>query len=95
MGSAFTRKVQITRDEFLRQLPGAIGGLDHRTNENDIVIGEGTKLIRIRLTELGVEELGSLELPMQQVDFTFENMAGGEIDTFMTRWDEHKLRMGG
>ena len=81
MGSAFTRKVQITRDEFLRQLPDAIGELDHRTNENDIVIGEGAKLIRIRLTELGVEELGSLELPMQQVDFAFENMAGGEIDT--------------
>lgn len=95
MGSAFSRKVQITRDEFLRQLPGAIGGLDHRTNENDILIGDGEKLIRIRLTELGVEELGSLELPMQQVDFSFENMASGEIDRFMTPWDERKLRIGG
>lgn len=95
MGSAFSRKVQLTRDEFLRQLPDAAGSVEHRTEGNDIVIGDGGKLIRIRLTDLGVEELGSMDLPMQQVNISFENMAGSEIDRFMTRWDEHKLRMGG
>jgi hypothetical protein len=95
MASAFSRKVQLTREEFLRQLPDAAGVLDYRADGNDILIGDSTKLVRITLTDLGIEEMGSLDLPMQQVDFNFENMAGAEVETFMTRWDEHKLRMGG
>jgi hypothetical protein len=95
MGSAFSRKVQLTRDEFLRQLPDAVGNLAYRVDGNDIVIGDTTKLVRVHLTDLGIEELGSLNLPMQQVDFSFEQMADGEVDDFMGRWDNHKLRMGG
>lgn len=41
MGSAFSRKFQLTRDEFLRQLPDAAGSLHHRTEGNYVVIGDG------------------------------------------------------
>ena len=95
MSSSFGRKVQLTRVEFLRQLPDAIGELDYRVDGDDIVIGDGSKLIRIKLTDLGTQELGSLELPMQHVDFSFANMADSEVEDFMNRWDDHKLRMGG
>ena len=95
MASAFSRKVQLTREEFLRQLPDAVGDVDYRTDGDDIVIGDGSKLIRIKLTDLGIEELGSLDLPMQRVDFRFESMADFEVEDFMSRWDDHKLRMGG
>lgn len=96
MASGFSRKVQLTREEFLRQLPDAVGGLAYRTDGDDIVvIGDGSKLIRIKLTDLGTEELGSLDLPMQRVDFSFESMADFEVEDFINRWDEHKLRMGG
>ena len=95
MASAFSRKVQLTREEFMRELRGAIGNLKYSTEGNDIVIGDGGKLVRITLTDLGIEDLGSLHLPMQRVDFNFENMNGTEADTFMTVWDGHKLRMGG
>ena len=95
MDTSFSRKVQLTREEFLRQLPDAAGTTDYRTEGDDIVIGTGNSQARIKLTDLGIEEKGSLELPMQRVDFRFENMAEAEVQAFMSRWDEHKLRMGG
>ena len=96
MSDHFTREAQLTREEFLRQLPGAVGDLKYRADGNSIVInGNANKLIRINLTDLGIEEKGSLDLPMQRVEFSFENMSDTEIDEFMANWDEHKLRMGG
>ena len=95
MSLALTRQVQLTREEFLRQLPGAVGTLKYRAEGNSVVIGEGSKLIRIELTDLGIEEKGSLDLPMQQVAFSFENMSESEVKDFIATWDEHELRMGG
>ena len=95
MGSAFSRKVQLTREEFLRELPDAVGRMSYHTDGDDIIIEDNSKTVRITLTDLGIKDLGALHLPMQQVDFNFENMAAFEIEGFMTRWDGHKLRMGG
>ena len=95
MAQDFSRKVQLTRDEFLRQLPDAIGNLEWRVDGNDIIVGDDSKLVHITLTDLGIEDLGSLHLPMQRVEFNFGNMAGTDIAAFMTRWDECHLRMGG
>lgn len=95
MGSDFSRKVQLTRDEFLRELPGAVGGMSYHHDGDHIVIEDNSKTVRIKLTDLGIKDLGALHLPMHKVDFSFENMAPAEIEVFMTRWDEHKLRMGG
>ncbi len=95
MSHEFSRKVQLTREEFLRQLPDAAGAMSHHMDGDQIVIEQDEKRIRINLVDLGIEELGSLDLPMQQVNFSFENMGTADIETFMTRWDEHKLRMGG
>ncbi len=95
MDTDFTRKVQLTREEFMRQLPDAVGGLNYSNTGDNVVIGDGSKLVRIKLTDLGIDELGSLDLPMQRVDFSFEDMSDTEVQSFMERWDEHKLRMGG
>jgi hypothetical protein len=95
MTAGLTSKVQSTRDEFLRQLPDAIGNAAYRVQGDQIVVGSGAKVVKIQLTDLGIEDIGSLHLPMQQVDFSFEAMSDAEIDAFMTNWDEHKMRMGG
>lgn len=60
MDTDFTRKVQLTREEFMRQLPDAVGGLNYSATGGDIVIGDGSKLVRIKLTDLGIDELGNL-----------------------------------
>jgi hypothetical protein len=95
MTANFTRKVQSTRDEFLRQLPDAIGAAPFQVMGDEIRIGVDPKLVKIKLTDLGIEDIGSLHLAMQQVDFHFEAMSEGEINAFMAHWDEQKVRMGG
>ena len=95
MSLSLSRKAQITREEFLRQLPDAAGHMGHKVDGNDIVIGDGRQRVRIHLTDLGIEDKGSLELPMQKVEFNFENMSESDADEFMGHWDQHKLRMGG
>ena len=91
----FSRKVQATREEFLRQLPDAVGEWPCRVESNGVVIGTGNQRVRLNLIDLGIEDKGSLHLPMQQVDFNFENMTVEDVQKFMTHWDEHELRMGG
>ncbi len=91
----FSRKVQTTRDEFLRQLPDAVGEWPCRVEGDGVIIGKENQSVRLKLTDLGIEDKGSLHLPMQQVDFNFENMTVDDVQKFMTHWDEHELRMGG
>jgi protein involved in polysaccharide export with SLBB domain len=95
VAQSFSRKVQSTRDEFLRQLPDAAGGFKPQVDNDNLLLSDGTKIVHINLTDLGIEEKGSLDLPMQRVDFSFENMSDDDIAAFMTHWDEHELRMGG
>ena len=95
MANSISRKAQITREEFMRQLPDAAGFMGHSVDGNDIVIGNGGQRVHIHLTDLGIEDKGALELPMQKVDFNFENMSDEDADQFMGHWDQHKLRMGG
>ena len=59
MAFALTREAQLTHDEFLRQLPDAVGAdYEYRVENDDIVIMGGSKLIRITLTDLGVDHKG-------------------------------------
>lgn len=93
---AFSHKVQLTREEFMRQLPDALGQLPFDDKGDRIVVDrEGNQRIVISLKDLGIEEKGSLDLPMQEINFSFENMADDDVEAFMRRWEEHKLRMGG
>lgn len=61
MALTLSRKAQITREEFLRQLPDAAGFMGFTVEGNDIVIGDGGQRVRIQLTDLGIEDKGSLE----------------------------------
>lgn len=96
MSTALLQKVQLTRDEFIRQLPDALGDMTYEDFGDRVVVSGGRgKKILISIKDLGIEEKGSLELPMQLVSFDFQGMLDDEIEAFMKHWEEHKLRMGG
>ena len=78
-----------------RQLPDAIDGLEYRVDGNEIASEDRSKLIRIHLTDLGIEDKGSLHLSMQRADFTFGNMSEPDIAAFMAKWEKNTLRLGG
>ena len=95
MTADLTRKIQTTKDEFIRQIAGAAGGMGYSIQGNDVLLGKNGRSIKIHVTDLGVEEKGSLELPMQRVEFDFRNMSEPDIEAFLKIWDQHHLRMGG
>lgn len=96
MTQTIKRKVQITRDEFLRQLPNAIGDRTFKVTDDGATVHDGSKSVFIKLNSLGKKEMGELELPMQQIHFEFEGYSDNEAKDFMESYDAHKLRgMGG
>jgi hypothetical protein len=88
----FAREVQIEREEFLRQLPGAIGNRTFTRNGNLIRIPEKNGAVWIKMTELGERHLGQLDLPMMRLDFAFEGLSDTEINDFMGTYELHTLR---
>lgn len=96
MATALSREVQITREEFERQLPEAVDGRPVRRDGDAFVVdATDSGRVRIAVTNKGEKELGMLDLPMMQVDFAFENMSDEEARLFMQTYDTHKMRMGG
>lgn len=95
MSGLLIREVQIRKEEFIRQLPDAIGDFSHSVDGDEIHLRDGNKHIQLKLVEQQDQEVGPMDLPMLQVHFVFENMTDEEARLFMEGWDQHKMRMGG
>lgn len=91
----FSREVQIDRDEFLRQLPGAIEPHTFTLEGDFVKIPEAGGVVVIRLASLPNEQLGQLDLPMMKLDFAFFGLSQGEIDAFMKTYEERTFRGAG
>jgi len=89
------REIQSTREEFFRELPDALDGRAYAITGDVVTIKEGRGEIRISIRELGTRELGELELPMMEIEFSFVNLAKQEIAAFMKTCDERTLRGSG
>jgi hypothetical protein len=87
--------MQLQREEFLRELPRAVGNLEHQVAGNKVTVKDGDRRVEITLTDEGERHLGSLNLPMERIDFEFIGYTQEEIDAFMERFDQHTLREGG
>ena len=95
MTTCFTREMQITAKEFMHQIPAAVEPLMATSDGNKVTIPDGDKHVTLTLIEEGVKQVGSLELPMKEVVFQFDGYSEGEVETFMTKFDERTVRTGG
>jgi hypothetical protein len=85
----------LSREEFLRLLPGAAGPLTE-TGEADVFEGrDGSRRWRIRLVPLPELRVGRVVLPRHQVEICLEGFAGGEAEAFMARFHRGFQRGGG
>jgi len=82
--------------ECLRELSTALGNKDYHVQGDQITVHEGGgKELVISLVYEGDRKLGSLDLPMTQVNYEFNGYSDGEAKAFMTHISEHMLRAGG
>lgn len=91
------RKMQGKPDDVTRQLPEALGGRPCKDlGDGHVEIREGPEQrIDLRITPLGEKEIGSLELPMQRVELSFEGYDPGKVETIMAHFDASMMRVGG
>ena len=94
MSYALGREMQIDRREFLRELPKAMHDLSYEVSDDKVIAGSRDRRIEITMTDEGVRKLGSLQLPMERIDFDFVGYTEEEIESFMADFDRHTMRLG-
>jgi hypothetical protein len=88
-----TLEMSITREEFLRLLPAAVGPFEVNGNT---IMGHGTACgWLIRLTPLTDHRAGSIVVPRHRVELVLEGCAESEAEAFMERFHRAFLRGGG
>jgi len=95
MSIKVSREMQLTRDEFLRELPQTIDQQTYRVSGNKITIQDGSRQVEITLSDEGTRDMGSLHLPMERVEFEFTGYSQEEVETFLERFDQGTQRVGG
>jgi hypothetical protein len=89
------REVQIEREVFLSQLPGAVGDREYDVSGNVITVKDGDRRIRIELISEGTAKKGALRLPVKQIVLDFDGFDQQQVDEFMKHYDLATRRPGG
>ncbi len=90
-----THEMEATPEECLRELTEAFNHLDYEVNGNQIIVQDDGRKLIIDLVYEEDRHLGSLVLPMTQIDYEFINYTKQEMDGFMVHLRHHIFRMGG
>jgi hypothetical protein len=85
----------LTRAEFLRLLPGALGRVPIQEVGDTFSGGEGPCTWSLHLEPLEDRRLGSVSLPRHRVQITLEGYADTEAEAFLTRFLQGFQRGGG
>ena len=84
----------ITRADFLRLLPAAVGHAPFRI-ERDEIQGDGTPSWRIALREMPKRRIALVELPVLDVELVIDAPSGTEAKAFIDRFLLGFQRAGG
>jgi hypothetical protein len=90
-----SRLMSVTEIEFLRMLPKAIEPLSFSMKENTVIVPIATGSVSIFFHIVSQRALGSLVLPMMQVDIRFDNLDEMNASRFLDRFDRAFHRGGG
>jgi hypothetical protein len=90
-----TLETQTTHADFMSTLPRACSNRPYEIIDNQVIVHDGDKQIRIRIHDEPIRHLGSLDLPMEEIEFTFDGHSEDEADQFMSEYRKHTFRAGG
>jgi hypothetical protein len=88
-------EMSISREEFARLLPAAVGRAVSMDEDGSFRGSEAGRSWSIRLLALPQRDLGSVRLPRHQVEIRFGGFSQPEADAFMLRFHRGFLRGGG
>lgn len=90
-----TIETQCTHAQFMAALPKACGGLPYEIIDNQVIVHDKDKQVRITVNDQPIRHLGSLDLPMERAEFVFDRYSEQQADDFMTHYRQHTFRSGG
>ncbi len=93
----FSRSLEmtLTRADFLRLLPGAVGRVPVQEAGDTYLGGEGDRTWSLRLVPLEDQRLGSVSLPRHRVELHLEGYSQPEVEAFLSRFLRGFQRGGG
>ena len=86
-------EMTLSREEFLRLLPGAVGAFTEE--DGGFRGGDGSRRWQIRLDPLPDLRVGRVVLPRHRVEIRLEGYAEREAEAFMARFHRGFQRGGG
>lgn len=90
-----TIETQCTHAQFMAALPSACGGLPYEIIDNQVIVHDNDKQVRITINDRPIRHLGSLDLPMEKAEFVFDRYSEQQADAFMSYYRQHTFRAGG
>lgn len=87
--------MSLSREEFLRLLPAAVGRVAFREHGGVISGGDEMRRWTLRLVPLADLHLGRLTLPRHRVEIRFDGFSEDELEAFMARFHRGFQRGGG
>ena len=85
----------ISREAFLRNLPGAVAHVPYRTQGDEFVHEDASRGWRIRLTRLPDRAIASLVLERHAVEIRLNGYDAAGERAFLDRFELHFRRGGG
>lgn len=91
----FFWEMALTRGDFLRLLPAAVGQAPFRVQGDEIASDGGPPAWRIRLEERPARAFGPVAIPVLAVTLFIEDARGDEAQSFVARFLLGYQRAGG
>jgi hypothetical protein len=92
---AARQDMTISRDVFLRNLPGAVAHAPYRVQGDELVHGDAARGWRIRLSRLPDRAIASLVLERHAVEIWLRGYDAAGERAFLDRFELHFRRGGG
>jgi hypothetical protein len=89
------RRMSISRDEFLRTLPAAVGTSSFTVEDDRVFVGSDVRLLEIEFKEETPLRIASLVLPSARITLRFEGYNADEMEQTVQRFDLYFRRGGG
>ncbi len=90
-----THETTGTLKECVRELSLALGHCNYEIHGNEIIVRDHGRRLVIELVYEGDRHLGSLDLPMTELNYEFVGYTKEEMDQFMEHLSHHLMREGG
>jgi hypothetical protein len=89
------RRMSISREEFLRTLPAALGTSHFTVADDRVFVATGARSLAIEFTEEAPLQIASVVLPFARIELRFSGYNDDEIAEAVERFDLYFRRGGG